>query len=223
MIIDIPQLSGGESVEELVEHMAKLQKLVQFIVNGKISDDNVRAITASKLTAGEIDTGDITIGADESGKFYRIDGDGIVANNGSVNTLLFDLATGLLTVTSALIQSAMGYPKVVLNSGSDLIAAYADADTYLSIQPVGTGSVPSLGLIDAGTTKGFLNRAAGGTTLGTFDGESLTFQASGNLNLSPTGNLQIGGVNGSSGTFFVSPASGAPASIPITFTKGLKT
>lgn len=121
------------------------------------------------------------------------------------------------TITGALIQTAAPgiYPRVELSTTNNLIAVYADANTFLSINPIGFGSVPALSLVAAGTTKGFLNRSVGGTTLGTFDGEDLNLQAS--------GNLQIGGVNGITGTVYVSATSGGPTTIPITFTKGIRT
>jgi hypothetical protein len=211
----IMNFSGADSEEDLQEQLAEIAKLLNFLLNGNLESVNVRELTADKISAGTINTGDITIGTGKGGSYYRIDDAGIVAFNGSVNTMLFDLMTGLMTLTSVLVQSAMGYPKVVLNSANDLIAAYADADTYLSIQPQGYGSVPALGLVDAGTVKGFLNRSVGGTTIGTFDGE--------NLNLQPSGNLQIGGNNTVSGTVFVSATSGGPATLPLTFTKGMRT
>lgn len=192
-------------------------------LNGYINSKNVKDITADKISAGTINTGDITVGTANGGRYYRIDDAGIVANNGTVNTMLFDLMTGLMTLTSVLVQSQVGYPKVVLNSGSDLIAAYADADTFLSIQPLGTGSVPALSMVDAGTIKGFLNRSVGGTTLGTFDGENLNFQAAGNVNIAPTGNLQINGTNGATGTFYVSATNGGPTNVQVNFTKGVRT
>jgi hypothetical protein len=109
---------------------------------------------------------------------------------------------GIMTAVAALFQSAVGYPRVEINSANNLIAAFADPDTYVAFLP-SFNTVPAFVLVDNGTTKGFINRgsAVAGTTLGTFDNEPLNLQPSGPLNLQPSGNLQINNVNGFTGSF----------------------
>jgi len=217
--VPTPDTQGVPPFADFDMLKSKINEIVQKYNNLLVNLDslNVVDVTADHISAGTINTNDITISADESGKFYRIDGDGIVANNGTVNTLLFDLATGLMTLTSVLVQSSIGYPKVELNSATNLIAAVSAPGVYAGFVPSpGFGSVPSLVLVSGDTTKAFIQRASfGGTTFGTFDGENLNFQ--------PSGNLQISGTNGVTGTLYVAPSSGAPATIPITFTKGIRT
>jgi hypothetical protein len=142
--------------------------------------------------------------------------------------------------TGGVFRSASGYPRVELNSATNLIAALSAPGVYAGFLPNGVGSVPSLVFVADNTTKAFIQRAAGtGTTFGTFDSEPFNLQASShitaqsngnvtlkpsaNLNLDPTVNLQINGFNGSSGTYYVATTPGGTPTQPISFTKGLKT
>lgn len=205
--------------EDLVNEVAKLQKMVRYLLTKGLESDNIIEVgnwivEADQLVADDGDVGLST--ADTAADDVRI-----WAGDKKDGTPKFKVTkSGILTAVSAILMSALGYPRVELNSINNLIGAYADADTYIAFIPNASG-VPTLVLVDAGTTKGFMNRgsALAGTAIGTFDNEP--------LNLQPHGPLQIGGVNGWSGNVSVVTAvdfaAQTTASKTITVTKGIIT
>lgn len=190
--------------------VAKINTLVSELQNLMLSldDANFRSITAKvidveQLSAISADLGEITAGIIRGIEIY---GSYISTNENS-------------------------YPRAELNITNNLVAAMQDPGHYMSMAAQGFGSVPALSWFALGTIVGFLNRSAGGTTLGTFNSEPLNLQGSsnivlqavsGNINLSPAGSLQIGGTNGVTGTFYVASAPNGPTTQQVTFTKGIR-
>ncbi|SDJ60519.1 hypothetical protein [Paenibacillus naphthalenovorans] len=192
----IPDIAGLPPFAEFRDLETKLSELIQKYNNLLVSLDslNVVSLTADHIDAGTLNAGIVTVRADYAGgAFIEISANGIRINDGVKDTFVADTA-GFITLVGAVFRSALGYPRVELNSVQNLIAAYTDADTYIALIPNASG-VPTLVMVDAGTTKGFMNRGSAltGTTLGTFDNEP--------LNLQPHGPLQIEGTNGISGNF----------------------
>lgn len=146
-----PDTNGVPPFADFDDLKRKINEIVQKYNNLLVNLDslNVVSLTADHIDAGTILANLVTIMGSDGGRFFKIDGDGIVANNGSVDTMKFDLATGLLTIVSALIQSATGYPKVVLNSADTLVGAYADANNYTLLKPDAFGSTPGLTFISS--------------------------------------------------------------------------
>lgn len=179
--------------EDLVNEVAKLQKMVRYLLTKGLESDNIIEVGNWIVEADQLiaDDGDVGLStADTAADDVRI-----WAGDKKDGTPKFKVTkSGILTAVSAILMSALGYPRVELNSINNLIGAYADADTYIAFIPNASG-VPTLVLVDSGTTKGFMNRGSAltGTTLGTFDNEP--------LNLQPHGPLQIEGTNGISGDF----------------------
>lgn len=221
----IPDFGGLPPKPEYNDVVNKVNELVQQMRNLLLNLDslNVVSLTADNIDAGTINANVVTIEADEGNKYYRFDENGIVAFNGTNNTMKFDLATGLLTLISVLVQSATGYPRVEINSVNNLIAAYAAANNYIAFTPVGAGNVPALSLIFNNILVASLLRSAGGTILSTFGGDPLTLQSSADLIFNASGNIKVGSQIGQSGTFYVASAPNGPTTTQITFTKGLKT
>jgi hypothetical protein len=216
--MSMPTFTGLKPYPEFNDVVTKINTLVGELQNLMLSLDslNVVSLTADHIDAGTLNAALVTVKSMlNAGAYIQIDGTGMKIFDGTKNTLIADI-TGLVTMTGTIIKSATGYPRVELNSANNLIAAFADADTYVAFLPA-YNTVPALVLVDVGTTKAFLSRgsAAGGTTLGSFDTEP--------LNLQPSGTLQINGVNGFTGTVYVSATSGGPATTAITFTKGIRT
>lgn len=187
----IPDMNGLPPWADFELTKSKVSEMVARYNNLLV---NLDSQNVTKITSGTVIVYDLKGG---SGTVSLTGDKGLVINNGTFDTFKADI-NGAVTMTSALVQSSIGYPKVELNSAQNLIAAMSDADTYMAITPSGPNSVPNLVFVDAGTTKTFMNRTvAGGTTLGTFDGEALNFQ--------PAGGLRIGGQGTYSGSFsFVS-------------------
>jgi hypothetical protein len=210
------ELGGQPTIQQIQDYIIKLIRDLNFLFENL---DNKNITNVAGFLADETEfkskNGLVGLSSDGTGptsiRFWSGD-----VKTGSPNFKVTE--AGILTAIAALFQSATGYPRVELNSANNLIAAYADPDTYISFLPSYT-SVPTLVLVDAGTTKAFLNRgsAAAGTTLGTFDAEP--------LNLQPSGPLQIGGVNGYNGSisYVKNVVSGAAQFGTINVTKGIIT
>lgn len=220
----VPDFGGLPPKPDFNDIVIKVNELVQQLRNLLMNLDslNVIDLVAETITSGTINANVVTIEADDGNKYYRFDENGIVAFNGTNNTLDFDLNTGLLTLISVLVQSATGYPRVEINSVNNLIAAYAAANNYIGFNPIGAGNVPALSLVFNNILVASLLRSAGGTILSTFGGDPLTLQGAANINIAPAGNLQINGTNGTSGTFYVASAPNGPTTTQINFTKGVK-
>lgn len=225
-----PDMAGVAPFADFEGLKRKINELIQKYNNLLVNLDslNVVSLTADHVDAGTLDANKVTIKAnDGSGAYYQFDTHGIVANNGSVNTLLFDLATGLLTVTSALIRSATGYPRVELNSASNLMGAYQNANQSVQILPFFNGA-PALVFYDGtGGAKFIISDTpgnAGITSAGTTD---ISIQSAKNISLSAANNLKIEGLNGYSGTFRVVNSvdfvNGTYDTTNITVTKGIVT
>jgi len=123
-----------EQIDYLTNELAKTQKTLNYLLNdGGIDFDNINEIRVRKGT-----------------KWYLINEEGIVANNGSTNTFNFDLDTGNLSITgiitalagmiggwtiqgNALYSSTTTYPRIVIDPGSNQITFYANATKYVQI------------------------------------------------------------------------------------------
>lgn len=212
----IPDTQGVPPFADFDDVKNKVNELVAKYNNLLVNLDslNVVSLTADHIDAGTINTNLVTILSTLTTGYIRIDGNGMVVNNGAFNTFTVDF-NGHVTMTSALVQSALGYPKVELNSAQNLIAAYSGPSTYVAFTPQGTNNVPTLILVENGSAEAFLNHFGNTTTLGTFSGD--------NLNLQPSGNLQISGSNGVSGQFYVSSTPNGPTNVLVTFNKGIRT
>lgn len=181
----------------------------------------------------------------DGGAFIRIDRKGITINNGTHDTFTVDI-NGLATLTAAIIQSATGYPKIELNSGTNLFAAYKSATDKVTLNPNLTDS-PSW-IFDNGSATANI-----GNVLSIFWINCIT----GNMQVSSNENLNIkaglggtGTVNFDSwtnvknaatsqtlqsaldakannslinGTVYVATTPGGAANTPITFTNGVRT
>jgi hypothetical protein len=123
-----------EQIDYLTNELAKTQKTLNYLLNdGGIDFDNINEIRVRKGT-----------------KWYLINEEGIVANNGTTNTFDFDLDTGNLSITgiitalagmiggwtiqgNALYSSTTTYPRIVIDPGSNQITFYANATKYVQI------------------------------------------------------------------------------------------
>lgn len=200
----------------MYNYIVRMDRAMKYLFSGVLESSNIFEVGQWRVENDRLVSkdGDVGMSTAETGsddiRFWA--GDAI---DGVPNFKV--TKAGIMTAVGALFLSALGYPRVEINSTDNLIAAYSDADTYVSFLPT-YNSVPALVLVDGGTTKAFLNRTlAGGTTLGTFDGEP--------LNLQPSGNFQIGGVNGYNGTitYVKNVISGNSITGTITVTKGIIT
>lgn len=182
-----------EYVKTLADITAIIAKDVSFILNGNVDGKNIKA---NSIEAKYLSVDELSA---------------ITANLGHITAGLIEA----VDIYGSYIATSHSYPRTEMDVVGNFLAAISTPGTYLAITPLGTGGVPAISLVVGGQLKGFINRSVGGMSIGTFDGEP--------LNLQPAGPLQIGGMNGTSASYFVSSAPGGPADIQVNFTKGLHT
>ncbi|PWV90269.1 hypothetical protein DFQ01_14445 [Paenibacillus cellulosilyticus] len=139
---DLPQLADNPSSQQLIDYVVKLQRDLDWLLLN-LDDLNVRRITADSIYTGTLDANVVTVRSDLDSGFIQIDGDGMVVNNGSYNTFEVDI-NGNVTMTSARIRSAEGYPYVELNYDDNLIGAYSSENDWIKVVPFGTNDRPAI-------------------------------------------------------------------------------
>lgn len=91
-----------------------MQELTNLILN--LDSLNVVSLTADHIDAGTIDANIVTIRSDlTSGAYVQIDGNGMVINNGTIDTFEADI-NGDVTMTSATIRSLSTGERVEIDS-----------------------------------------------------------------------------------------------------------
>lgn len=143
------------SVQQVVDYLIGYVRWFADFIN-HIDTLNVEELDATVVNAGTLNANLVKIAAANGLNSFTIDTNGIVANNGSVDTLKFDLATGLLTIVSALIQSSSGYPRVELNNSTNLLGAYLTANDAIRVVPNFSGGNPAVYFTTSGSTVAFL-------------------------------------------------------------------
>lgn len=231
----IPDTQGVPPFAEFDDLKRKLNELVQKYNNLLVNLDslNVVSLTADHVDTGTLDANVVTIAAEDGSYSYTLDGTGIKANNGSVDTLKFDLATGLLTIVSALIQSATGYPRVELNSSTNLLAAYLTANEAIRVVPNFSGGNPAVYFTTGGTNVAYLQDFGtifGLITLGGVkdlqigSGKTLYLTANNGIELTCAG-VRINGNTGQSASisYVKNVIAGIPSYGSMNFTNGILT
>lgn len=151
---NVPILSGEESPDDLIQAIARMQKMLNWIMQGKLSSTNIRELTADKIKTGTLDAGLVTVRADlDGGAYIQMDSaGGLVINDGTKDTFHADI-NGLVTMIGALIQSSTGYPRIELNSADNLFGAYKDADHALLMRILEGPEIPTIEFRDVPTNK----------------------------------------------------------------------
>lgn len=145
------QLNGDESIEQLRDEVARMQKTMNHLLR-HLSSKNVKEIGGYFVTPTDIVSkdGDVGISSEDTGL------DDVRFFAGSVNkeTAPFKVRqSGKMEATGAVIQSKSGYPKVVLDPDGNLIGAYRDANNFVEMVPEIDGA-PSFVFTNSGVEKG---------------------------------------------------------------------
>lgn len=137
-----PDTNGVPPFADFDDVKRKMNEIVQKYNNLLVNLDslNVVSLTADHIDAGTINADIVTIKADyASGAFIEIGPNGMRINDGTKDTFSVD-TDGNVVMTSAIVQSAVGYPKVVMDPDNNLFGAYKDANNYLEVTPELNGS-----------------------------------------------------------------------------------
>lgn len=133
MITTFSRPTGGESPEDLADMVAKLQKQVEFIMNGNISTKNVREIGGWLVDGDRFVSADGDVGM--STAYTGGDDVRIWAGNPIMDAAPFRvLNSGKAYLTGAEISSSGTYPKVTMDPSNALFGAYTSATEYLEIR-----------------------------------------------------------------------------------------
>lgn len=238
----VPQIASGLSNEELADIVARLSKEVDWFANGNISSQNVRNIAGYNVSETELrhKSGIVGMSGFDAAnplavRFWSGDADKYnapfrVLQSGALfatDAFITGRIEGSVIIGSEIKTAESTYPRVEMSATDNLFAAYATANESIKISPVYVGS-PSIHFVDGGVVKANMAVPSGGglgiITSGTSD---INLQSAADVNLDPSSNLQIGGVNGYSGAFDVVTAvdfgSSSVTKRTITVTKGIIT
>lgn len=157
----VPTFSGLPPHATFQDHEDKINTLVNQLRNLLLNLDtlNIAELSADVINAGTINANLVQIRSDLTTGYIQIDKNGMVVNNGLYDTFKVDM-NGAVTMTSALVQSAVGYPKVVMDPVTTLFGAYYDEDDFIEVQ-AGYGTTNSLNFWQAGNLRGRLNTLLG--------------------------------------------------------------
>lgn len=131
----IPTLLGLPPKPTFDDVVNKLNSLVKEINHLMLTLDslNVVSLTADHIDTGTLDANLVTIRSDlASSAFIRIDGNGMVINNGSFDTFVVN-TNGQVTMTGATVQTATEFPRVVIDPPGNLLRAAQSSSSYLEI------------------------------------------------------------------------------------------
>ncbi|MEK4142130.1 hypothetical protein NST48_14335 [Paenibacillus sp. FSL M7-0547] len=140
-------------VKDLANTTAKMAKDLEFILNGNIAFDNVRAesIETQNLKAGAVTAEKITVEELSA----------ISANLGHITAGLIE---SIKIYGSYIATRKTGYPKAELNDNGDLVAVWTDAENYVTIEP-GLFNEPTMVYRRAGAVSLILGPVSGFTAL----------------------------------------------------------
>lgn len=158
-IMPIHVIQDKISLDELLEEVAKLQKVSRYLLNGQIDFENIRArsikaqnievetITANELSANSVSTDKLQAGAVTADKITVAELSAISADLGHITAGLVEAITMIAsTITGSLIQTAEAgsYPRVELSSTANLLKAEYEAGSSVEIRPDATTGNPGL-------------------------------------------------------------------------------
>lgn len=155
-----PQVVKQTDHDQLVDLFARVVKELEFIVNGAIDSKNVREIGGYNVGKTELQSKDGAVGLSSA----RTDEDDLriwAGDPDRAKAAFKVFESGLVTLTKFLLSSTDGaYPKIEMGSEGNLLAAYYDEGSYISIEP-NYGESPSLNFTRNNTIQARINMLLG--------------------------------------------------------------
>lgn len=205
-VISIPIPESGLSIEQLADLLAQVIKEVQWLVNGNLDVNNIRAntITADRMKVSQLSAIAADLGTITAGQIF-----------------------------GAFIATAQNtYPRVELSNTNNLLAAYQDSTHYVQVKPI-LNNAPTVSWESPQTSlQIFVNPDTTGNATISNSGGRIDINSANNVrfNTAPSGTLQVPDSsnniqNGASGTitYVKNVSGGVPSFGTITVTKGLIT
>lgn len=174
-------VSSNMTLPELLNEFAKVQKLLDYLLNGGLDTLNVLELSADVINTGILNAGLVKVHANLSGSaFITIDGNGIRINDGTQDTFVADIdgnvtlkgvinalggqiggftidltkLSGPGIIEGGIIRTAESGTRVELNSVGNIFAAYKDNNNYIAVDPDATGS-PTM-ILETPNAKAFI-------------------------------------------------------------------
>jgi hypothetical protein len=133
--LNIAQITGNESLEELRDHVARLQKEVQWLVSGNLSSKNAREFGGWRVGTKDLMALDGTVGMSTDN--VGTDPVRFWAGSTDKNTAPWRVyKSGKGVATGWRIQSAAGYPNIEIDPDGNLFGVYASASSYIRMRPL---------------------------------------------------------------------------------------
>jgi hypothetical protein len=205
-----PDVGNQDSLAQLRIIVGEISQLLNWLFQGNIDSLNVRKLTADLIKAGTLLANLVTIMSNlNDGAYIRIDGNGMVINDGTNDTFTVDI-DGFVTLTGALFQtSAASYPRVTIDPATTLFKAEQSASNRLEIAASHASSSPAMMIYQGGSPKLQIQEIGGADVLiATLGGDDLQLSANGDLylngtntRLNPSTDLTINGIPGWTGTY----------------------
>lgn len=126
--VRINVLTPEMNLEQVMNEVAKLQKILRYLLNGQIDFENIRArsIKAENIEVGTITADEIAANTITADKMNVSQLSAITANMGH-------LTAG--KITGGIIETAAAYPKVIMDPATNVFTIFYDADTYITLEP----------------------------------------------------------------------------------------
>jgi hypothetical protein len=239
--IDIAQ--GDEAKLQVIIAFNQAMDELDYLLGGFLDSKNAREFGGWLVGQTELQSKDKKVGmsTNKNGadpvRFWA--GDFIT---GSPNFKV--TAAGILTAVGALLMSALGYPRVEINSASKLIAAYQSATQFIQILADMAGQ-PEIYFQNGSSVSGSIattpsainfSTPAGKGDISISSGQALNLFAQALINVSSWSQLYSTSAgktlqtelnakaNGSglNGTVYVATTPGGPANTAITFSNGVR-
>ncbi len=148
------RISADASFDEVIDRLAKLEKTLEYLFGG-LDTKNIREISGWLVNPNELVSRDRDVGmstedtAGDDVRFFagapggdKEDAPWRVTKSGIMN------AVGAI-LQSALIESASGYPKIVIDPEENLLKIMTSADKYIEFVPFSnTTSTPVINVVD---------------------------------------------------------------------------
>lgn len=136
--VNTAEQDNGKLLKQLLNAYIMLTEELTHLLNN-LDTRNINYLSADVIDAGTLNAALVKIQtALMNGGFITLDAEGMKINNGYMDTFKVGL-DGKPIMTGASVQSATGYPKVVMDPDSQLFGAYTSETEAVTIGPYKTG------------------------------------------------------------------------------------
>ncbi len=179
---------AAKNLEDLSNEIAKMQKILNYLLEGNLDFDNIRArgIKAENIQAGAITANEIAADTITADKMDVDELSAITANLGTINVgTLIGVLIQAATIIGSYIATANGtYPRAEMDSSLNQFAAFTDANNWIKMLANSSGTP----LVQFSAASGALTGAIGLNSV--FDELRIISNRSINL-ISGIGNVKV--------------------------------